>query len=70
MGGSPAIRCRGKGIRHVAAIDGNVGDAVPVEVCIGAGPIETGSLPVRDARSVGMDEDDILSGGMRTNGKE
>ena len=54
----------------MAAIDSNVGDAVPIKLCIGAGPIETGSLPIGDACAVGVDEDDIIRSGMRTNGEE
>ena len=54
----------------MAAIDGDMRHAVPVELCIGASPIKTGCLPVGNARAIGVDEDDIVGGGVRTNGEQ
>jgi hypothetical protein len=37
-----------------------MGDAVPVEFRIGSGPVKTGGLPIRNTRTIGVDENDIV----------
>jgi hypothetical protein len=47
----------------VASVNSNVGDAVPVEFGIGSGPVKTGGLPIRNTRTIGVDENDIVGRG-------
>jgi hypothetical protein len=70
MGGRTAIRCRRKRISHVASVNSNVGDAVPVEFRIGAGPVKTGSLPIRNTRTIGVDKNDIIGSGRGASGED
>jgi hypothetical protein len=44
--------------------------AVPDEFRVWPFPIKTGGLPVGNAGAIGVDENNIVGGGVRTNGEQ
>lgn len=70
MGCRPAIGGRCEGIRHVAAVYGYMGNAVPIKFGIRPRPQKARGLPVGNARAVGVDEYDIVCRGYGANGEQ
>ena len=56
MGGAAAVRGRRERIGHVAAIDGDIRNAVPVQIRIRPGPKKPRGLPVGNPRAIGVDK--------------
>ena len=56
MGGAAAVGGRRERIGHVAAIDGDIRNAVPVQIRIRPGPKKPRGLPVGNPRAIGVDK--------------
>lgn len=68
MGGSATVRCRGEGVGHVPAINGDFGNPIPIQIRIRTDPIKTRRLPVGNPCSVGVEENHAPGEGIRDGG--